>query len=983
MPKRFAWIVSAIVLAAMLAAVPGLAQFGQSTGGIHGKVVDENGGVLPGVSVTIKGPGAPQTIFTDAKGEFHAVNLTPGTYSLTLALASFSTVNREGVIVALGRDTELTVPMSLSRVAATVTVTGETPVLDTRRVQTGAEVTQTELKSIPTSRDPWVVLQTIPGVQIDRINVAGSESGQQSNFSSKGSSGGTFQVDGVNLTDMSALGASAGYYDFDSFQEMQVITGGSDPSVQGSGAHLNMITKRGTNELHGSARVFAVDHHFESTNLPSEAAAQAAKGFSLASGNRIDSVQDYGAEAGGPVLKDRLWLWGSYGRDQINLITAGGASDKTTLEDLNAKLNWQVVPSNAVDVWYLRSDKLKFGRSAGVTRPQATTWDQILPQNTWKLQDSQVFSSNLFASAQYSGQNGQFKLTPEGGLTPQTFIDADGVWHNTYEFYSAPRPQRQVRADTSFFFNTAAIGHELKAGFSYMKAGVHSESIWPGFTPGLAFQTYGDLFDCNVPCAVITRNSSFSAQAKYYGAFFGDTMTIDRLTVNVGVRWDRQYGENLPSTIPANPTFPTILPAIDYPGQSKTFTWNNWQPRLGLTYAIGSERKTLLRASYARYAEALGTGTVGLTNPLNTASYAYYAWTDANHDNLVQPGEVDTSAAGFQFARGYDPAHPSAVVAPNLIDPNLKAPTTDEIIGGVEHELLPAFAVGVNYTYRKFKNFVWQYSGSNSLGHIFDPTTGRILTSADYQLDRTLTGTLPDGTPYSVPVYTLKPDVLAAIGGQPAGNFIHNRSDFDETYNGVELTLNKRLSNKWMLRGNFVYNINKQHVGSAGCIDPTNILNTSTVGAASCANNDYVAVESTGSGSKGSVFLNSKWQFNMVGMYQLPLGFNVAGNVYGRQGYPILWFRRVSGSTDGLRRDVIVTTADAQRYKNVYEVDLRLEKVANISPTSSITLSADLFNVTNNDTVLQRQNRLNLASTGTIREIQAPRVWRFGARFAF
>jgi len=338
MPKRFAVIVSAISLVALLLAVPTVAQFGEATGGIHGRVVDDQGAVLPGVTVAIRGPGAPQTLFTDSRGEFHAVKLPPGTYTLTLSLSNFATVKRENVAVNVGRDTDLTVPMQLSKVAATITVSGEAPIVETRKVQTGAAVTQAELKAIPTSRDPWVILQTIPGVQIDRINVAGSESGQQSTFSSKGSSGGTFTVDGVNLTDMSALGASAGYYDFDSFQEMQVITGGSDPSIQGSGAHLNMITKRGTNEVHGTGRVFSVDHHFQSNNLPAEAQAQAVP---LTAGNHIDSVQDYGVEAGGPAWRDHIWLWGAYGRDQINLITAGGVQDKTTLENFNAKLNVQ------------------------------------------------------------------------------------------------------------------------------------------------------------------------------------------------------------------------------------------------------------------------------------------------------------------------------------------------------------------------------------------------------------------------------------------------------------------------------------------------------------------------------------------------------------------------------------------------------------------------------------------------------------------
>src|SRR5262249_12666167 len=374
MPKRFPWIVSAIALLVCAMALPTAvyAQYGSATGRLFGKGVDEQGGVLPGVAVIVKGPGAPVTVYTDARGEFRVTNIDPGNYTLTVSLQGFSTVNRENVVVQVGKNTELTVPMKLSAVAATVTVTGEAPILETKRVTTGAQVSQQELSSIPTARDPWVILQSAPGVQIDRINVAGSESGQQSNFGSHGSMAGTFAVDGVNLTDMSALGASSAYYDFDSFQEMQVITGGSDASIQGSGAHLNMVTKRGTNEIHGSGRFYETDHHFQSDNLPSNANAAG-----ISSGNRINSITDTGVELGGPVVKDTLWLWGSYARNQINLeVPPTGLLDRTTLEDFNAKLNWQIIPSNAFDAWYMRSDKLKFGRSAGPTRPQPTSWDQ-------------------------------------------------------------------------------------------------------------------------------------------------------------------------------------------------------------------------------------------------------------------------------------------------------------------------------------------------------------------------------------------------------------------------------------------------------------------------------------------------------------------------------------------------------------------------------------------------------------------------------
>ncbi|MGE5278108.1 MAG: carboxypeptidase regulatory-like domain-containing protein [Acidobacteriota bacterium] len=997
MPKRLPFLVGAIAVVAMcLVAVPAVAQFGGTTGGIHGKVTDEQGGVLPGVSVTVKGPGAPQTVYTDARGEFHVVNLSPGVYTLTLALQGFTTVNREHVDVALGRDTELPVTMKLSSVAATVTVSGEVPVIDTRKVQAGAAVTQEELKAIPTSRDPWVVMQTIPGVQIDRINVAGSESGQQSNMFTKGAQGATFQVDGVNLTDMSALGSSAAYYDFVSFQEMQVITGGSDPSVQGSSAHLNMITKRGTNELHGNARVFAVDQHFQSENKPAEVG-------SLASGNHIQSIQDYGADAGGPVWKDRIWLWGAYGRDQINLVSLVGAPSKTTLEDFNAKLNWQIVPSNSAEVWYLRSDKQVAGRGHGSASNGAETlWNQILPQNTWKIQDSQVLGSSFFASATYSGLNGDFVLSPQGGFNTQAFYDPDGVWHNTYELYRAPRPQRSVKADMSYFFNTGGIGHEVKAGFTYQKSGVQSFSSWPPFETGignnLAAATYGDQTNCSPDangfggCAVITRNGAFGAEAKYWGAYIGDTITMDRLTFNLGVRWDEQYGTNNPSIVPGNPSFPDIMPAFNYPGAGKQFTWKNWEPRAGITYALGQNRSTVFKASYAQYAEALGTATVSIPNNSAGAGYAYYLWNDLNHDNFVQPGEVDTSANGFQYSRNFNPADPSNPGIPaNNVSSQLQAPYTWEIIGGVEHEVLPAFAVGVTYTHRHFRGFI--YGASTLNGHTYDPNTGTLLTSADYHQFATLTGTSPGGTSFSEPVYAINQSVLDALGGAPSGYLAVNRPNFNETYDGVEATLTKRLANRWMARASFTYNNNKQHVGEGACIDPTNLKTTSTINAQTCRDNDLVTAQSTGSGGKSAVFLNSKWQFNVVGMYQLPLGFNIAANLYGRQGYPINYYITATGGGDKLTRDVVVVPADSDRYPDVVTLDMRLEKVMNISQTATLTVSADCFNVTNAATVLQRQNKLgnynptdgftSISSANTIREIISPRIWRFGARISF
>src|SRR5262249_15349470 len=156
----------------------------------------------------------------------------------------------------------------------------------------------------------------------------------------------------------------------------------------------------------------------------------------------------------------------------------------------------------------------------------------------------------------YNGANGNFTLTPEGGIATQAYVDANSVWHNSYYYGAFPRPTRQVKGDVSYFFNAGQVGNELKAGVGYLTAQAESLGAWPGDgSNGLAAETYGDRQgDCAFDCAVITRNLNLNIRNYYYSAYFQDAITFDRLTVNLGVRYDKQYGNNLPTTINANPT---------------------------------------------------------------------------------------------------------------------------------------------------------------------------------------------------------------------------------------------------------------------------------------------------------------------------------------------------------------------------------------------------------------------------------------------
>ncbi len=949
----------------------------QLTGNIFGYVADEQGGRLPGVSVTLSGAGAPQVFTTDSRGEYRFLNIAPGgNYTLTYDLQGFTKVTKSGVQVSVGRDTQTSATLKLSSVEATVTVHGESALLETRRVETGATVSQVELKSIPSARDPWVVLQTVPGIQVDRVNVGGSESGQQSVYVGKGaqSNQGVWNVDGVTITDMGALGSSPAYYDFDSFEEMQVGTGGTDLSAATPGVQLNLVTKRGTNDYHGSARMLLEKDRWQSNNVPSELEAQAALGGTPASGNRINEVQDYGIEVGGPVWRDHAWLWASYGRNQVDLVTAGGAADKTTLEGVNGKFNVQFLESTAGTLFYSRDDKLKFGRSAGPQRPAPTSWNQDGPTTIWKGELSQVFSSQLFATASYSFVDGGFELIPQAGVGTTAYLDANGSWQGSYAFYQTSRPQHQVSANSSYFFNTGSVGHELKFGFQYRHTPISSVSGWPGPTSAngdFTITSDGTGIDpiAGENIARMWRTASYSNNLEYYNGFLGDTITAGNLTINAGVRYDQQKGNTGAATVLANPIIPDIMPGFSVAAGPTVIKWQNWEPRVGATYAVGDQKKLILKASYARYADQLGSGTVSRVNAIPGYSYLQYYWNDKNGDHKISRDELNL-AAGVYGSYNIDPSNPTGHDVFNAIDPNLKAPTTDEFIVGADYELMPDLVVGGAYTYRKWKD------------SLTNPGIG--LTAADYTLGNVQKTIYTDfhgsTTTVQVPVYSL------TGAGLPSGFTVTNASGYDQTYNGAELTLNKRLSNKWSARGSFTYTDWKQNADSLDACNGLgskvldNVLSGNSGG--SCANGDIVAPRSGGSGAKGGVFLNSKWQFNVSGLYQLPLGFDIAANIFGRQGYPnVNWINTNPG--DGLgTRSIIDGKLDSQRNPNVYDIDLRFDKNIQVNPLT-ITLSAEVFNVTNQGTVLQRQGREDLSSYNQILEIQAPRVLRLGARISF
>jgi hypothetical protein len=989
----------AVLVAALcfaLCAVSGYAQF--QTGNIYGKVQTKDGSVLPGVTVTLTGVGAPQQTVTDALGNFRFISLSVGTYSLRAELAGYGTATRSGISVRIAQNSDVTMTLNPS-VAESITVTAEAPLLDVRKTGTGANVAKVELDNIPSARDPWVILQQAPGVQMDRMNVGGNMSGQQSTYVSKGVSGAnsTWNVDGVNITDFAATGSSPTYYDFGAFEEMQITTGGTDPRIQTAGVQLNMVTKRGTNDFRGSGRLFHTSSSYQADpKIPGEAQSY------LKSVNQIDKIDDYGAEIGGPIWKDKLWFWGGWGRQKIAVLSTtivAGARflDKTTLTGENLKVNAQPFASNSLVATDAYNAKVKLGRNVGPSRAPETAWNQndayakgvgsLTDPTIWKIEDTQIIGRNLYLTGLYSKVQGGFQLIADNSkgcqslacgidVAPAFFDLADSSWHRSYISLHILRPTKQTRLDGSAFFNTANLSHELKFGYGYRKANVRTVSAWPGSQYTVNYGAPGSAGNGDTGAVQLVRSPGTGFSGTFNDIYIGDTILTGNLTVQAGLRYDLQKAANAPGGADANPTVPDQLPAITFAGVSG-LKFDNISPRLGLTYALGSDRRTLLRASYSRYVDQVGGNTVPITNTSPGAySYLYYYYNDLNHDNVAQRNEIDFNYGLVSFG-GIDPTNPTVQTAFSRWASNLKAPHTDEIILGGERELLTDFSVGINGTYRKLKNFIWTV-GEKHQGQ------GDIYSTADYVLHAPATcdpakqNCAPFTSTISLPYYVLAPGVPV-----PTFRVVMNRPDYNQTYKGLELTANKRMSNRWMLRGNFTFQDWKQHVSGAGIIDPTK--QRAGFGCEVCDGSDVIIGSGTGSGSFGGVYINSKWAYSLTGLYQLPiietsLGFNLNG----RQGYALPYVLRVTAPS-GEGNKFLLAENDVTQFRNanVRELDLRLAKDFRISRVG-LTVSIDGFNVLNSNTILQRNvGRLAVAASNRVTEVLSPRVFRLGARLNF
>ena len=723
-----------------------------------------------------------------------------------------------------------------------------------------------------------------------------------------------------------------------------------------------MVTKRGTNDFSGSARGFWADEE-----LQSEASGPA----TLREGNRVDNVTELGADVSGPILADRLWYYGAYSKNDIANITSSWLfPQRTELTNWTAKVNAQPMQSNNASAYYMFSDKTVNARGLSATRPPETARRQSGPGWVAKLEDTHIFSNNFVMTGMAARVDSGYKQEPRGGMDVEPYwINTANLmgetrgWHNSYSMSEQILEQNNYRLDASAFFRTGGISHELKFGGGYRDQDTEWWVIWPGN------QTWGEFYtnpDDNV--AAFTRAAHPIYVGEYTDLYVGDTVTFGNLTVQGGFRYDVQRAFNKPSAVPANPVIPDILIETSYPGDTRKLEWETITPKIGMTYALGANRRTVLRASYSRYTDQLGSSDAGANNPFYDFQTLYFYWTDANADKKVQRDEVDLSEPAYWS--NIDPNNlAGGGVSVGRVDYDQHDPTTtDEFLFGAEHQLTRSWAIGLTYTHRLRQNFIWnQYEKTKGAGDFYTP--------ADYELAAApFTGALPDGTPYSIPYYRLRSGVP-----RPTYYATRNRPDYEQTYDGLELSTTRRMD-RWMMRAQVTLSDWTQHVGPDGIQNPSPILEGD-----GCYTCDGSAVASS-SGSDG--YINSRWAYSLTGLYQAPFGIDLGAVVTGREGYINGFNRRER--VDGVFRRYVINEFDDYRFPNLFQLDLRVAKKFTMPAGFAFEASLDAFNVTNERTILWRDYEIAAPTASrpvpdptAIQEMQSPRILRLGARITF
>src|SRR3954467_15017443 len=553
-------IVSFVAMLIALAAASANAQV--QTGSILVKAVDEQGAVMPGVTVTISSPvlvAGTMTGVTDAGGINRFPSLVPGNYTVKLELAGFQTLTRENIVVLVGQTTPVDFSMKVASLAENITVTGASPTVDTTSANVNVNLSEQLIQGTPGGRDIWALVEAkVPGLVMSRPDVGGTSGGLQGTFSARGtaSAQNTSFLNGINVGDPAAIGAAGFYYDFDAFDDIQVSTGAHDITVPTSGVFLNMITKTGGNRWNGSTTFTYTNENLQGRN---DINPNLQKYGFRPNGNTSDFVSDINVAAGGPVVQNKLRFFGAF-RDWRVHQNVAVQNSQTVLDQTNitsglGNFTWQANQNNRVSAFYSRQRYSKPNRllnAATITVPESTVDEEDMfdvGQGLW----NSVLGKNLFLDARLGVNKILFPTYFNGGTNQSITDNATGIIYGNNASQVVRHRNRYQANATAQYYKDRALGgrHEFKFGFDYAHAITRNETTRPDNVQVFYTSANGNFVPQNVTLFATPQNDATAVNV--LALFAQDSYSVKRLTITGGIRFEKLEGYLPEQSSPASP----------------------------------------------------------------------------------------------------------------------------------------------------------------------------------------------------------------------------------------------------------------------------------------------------------------------------------------------------------------------------------------------------------------------------------------------
>jgi hypothetical protein len=813
-----------------IAVAPSVA-FAQAS--IAGIVKDSSGAVLPGATVEASSPTLIEKVrsaITDGTGQYKIENLRPGSYTVTFSLTGFSTVKREGIELSGSFTATVNADLKVGSVEETITVSGESPIVD---VQSGARqsVLRSEvLTGIPTGRTQFTAATLIPGMNLNNQDVGGTNiintTGGSMTIHGSNANDQRVMIDGLSTANSELAGQASNFLpNMGSTQEMAVDYSSGTADQMTGGVRINMIPREGGNTFRGSFFGTAVNSSFQGDNY-----VQSLKDRGLRTPNSIKLDDDFNPGFGGPLRENKVWFYGSgrwvktqnYVGGMFFNKNAGIQNVWTYDPDLsrpaylnafqrsvNARLTWQVDAKNKFSVFADDQGRCQCANVTATMSPEAAISIEYPIQRMATAAWTSTISSRLLFEARggFRGENYKYSATPAGDpslklimVTEQASVNgapAGLIYHGGGiggQTFTQPVQNTYGRNFDAMAQATYVTGsHAFKVGFSDTIV-LRNESLSDN-DYHLSYR-----FNGGVPNQLTERTTPYQKSQRQpagIGLYAQDKWTFRQLTLNAGLRFDY-----LKIVIPAQHLGPApLVPGrnIDLP-ETDLVSWKDLTPRLAMAYDLTGDGKTAIKVGLSKYVIAQGVqGVYGdALAPVNRlANFVARNWTDGNRNfvpdcDLTSPLDQNFLAIGgdrcFAMAdQNFGKPTPSVTVDPAVLNGFGVRPYNWELSAGVQRQILPRVSVDLGYFRRWFGNFA--------------VTDNRALAATDF-------------APFSVTVPT-DPRLPGGGGNVIAGFFDANKIVAQDNYftsassygnqiqhwNGIDLTAMVRPHQGMLLQG--------------------------------------------------------------------------------------------------------------------------------------------------------------------------------------